>query len=235
MIPSSPHRLPWAPSPTSHQKKASETLAKTAKKPAAASSARRNRDAEILEAATSVFSQKGYSAASLQEIADRVGILKGSLYHYIDSKESLLFRILENSHQEAAGIMRSVDELALSTEQKFITYIQQLVLWYMQHLDRAALYQNEWRFLDGDFGKEVRGQRRGFTAYMRQMIEDAIAEGLAPEDLDVATATRFVLSAIDSIPSWFRTGAPEHPSELAASIATLAHATVFTSREMPAG
>ena len=209
------------------------TVARTATEPSAVPSSRRNRDAEILEAATSVFAQKGYSAASLQEIADRVGILKGSLYHYIDSKESLLFRILDGSHTSAMEIMNEVDALSLPTEQKFVTYVERVVLWYLQHLERAGLYQNEWRFLEGDFAHEVRTHRRNFNAYMRGMIDAAVSEGLAPKDLDAETATRFVLSAIDSIPSWFRTSPPADPEAFSRGIAELSHATVFASRTMP--
>ena len=135
-------------------------MARIATEPPAVSSSRRNRDVEIMDAATSVFSHKGYSGASLQEIADKVGILKGSLYHYIDSKESLLFRILDGSHTSAMEIMVEVDALGLATEQKFLTYVEKVVLWYLQHLDRAGLYQNEWRFLEGEFAQQVRSHRR---------------------------------------------------------------------------
>lgn len=207
----------------------------TATEPSAAPSHRRNRDAEILEAATNVFSHKGYSAASLQEIADRVGILKGSLYHYIDSKESLLFRILDGSHTSAMEIMREVDALGLSCEQKFLTYVERVVVWYLNNLDRAGLYQNEWRYLKGDFATEVRVHRRKFTAYLRAIVDGAVLEGLAPPQLDAETATRFVLSAIDSIPSWFRTHPPENPQEFATKIADLAHASVFSTRRLPSG
>lgn len=210
-------------------------MAKIATEPPAVSSNRRNRDIEILDAATSVFSHKGYSGASLQEIADKVGILKGSLYHYIDSKESLLFRILDGSHTSAMQIMVEVDALALGTEQKFLTYVEKVVLWYLQHLDRAGLYQNEWRFLEGEFAQQVRSHRRNFNAYMRAMIDAAVSEGLAPRNLDVETATSFVLSAIDSIPSWFRTHPPTDPQAFALSIAELAHASVFSSRALPKG
>lgn len=192
--------------------------------------ARRNRDGEIIDAATTVFSQKGYSAASLQEIADRVGILKGSLYHYIDSKESLLFRILQGSHEEATAIMNEVDALDLATDAKFRTYVNRLVTWYLSHRERTGLYQNEWRFLEGDFGKQVRAQRRTFNAYMRAIIDAAVEEGLAPADLDTDLATKWVLSAIDSIPSWYRTTPPKHIDDLAASITSMAHATIFLSR-----
>jgi DNA-binding transcriptional regulator YbjK len=64
--------------------------------------ARRNRSDEILQAAIEIFHQKGYAAASIQDVADTVGVLKGSLYHYIDSKEDLLARIFEGS-----GLARS--------------------------------------------------------------------------------------------------------------------------------
>ncbi len=191
---------------------------------------RRNRDREILDAATTVFSHKGYSAASLQEIADRVGILKGSLYHYIDSKESLLFRILQNSHEDATAIMSEVDALDLPTEEKFRAYVLKLVTWYLTHLERTSLYQNEWRFLEGEFGEKVRAQRRAFSLYMKEIIDAAVEEGLAWPDLDTALATRFILSAIDSIPSWYRLTPPKQIDDIAASLTAMSHSTVFLPR-----
>src|SRR4051812_25001793 len=61
------------------------------RRPGSAKSKKRNREAEVIDAAVEVFFEKGYSAASIQDVADRVGVLKGSLYYYIDSKEDLLF------------------------------------------------------------------------------------------------------------------------------------------------
>src|SRR5579875_2526973 len=52
-----------------------------------------NRQKEIALAAIKLFEQKGYHATSVQDIADEVGIQKGSLYHYIHSKEDLLMQI----------------------------------------------------------------------------------------------------------------------------------------------
>jgi AcrR family transcriptional regulator len=50
----------------------------------------------IYEAALDAFSENGYAGASLRDIARRVGIEVASLYNHIDSKEELLFRIIEN-------------------------------------------------------------------------------------------------------------------------------------------
>src|SRR5579875_524409 len=50
---------------------------------------------DIVAAAAKVFRTKGYHAATVQDIADEVGILKGSLYHHLDSKEELLYLVVK--------------------------------------------------------------------------------------------------------------------------------------------
>src|SRR5690242_13433489 len=46
----------------------------------------KKRDREVLDTAARVFYERGYSDASVQDVADELGILKGSLYHYIKTK-----------------------------------------------------------------------------------------------------------------------------------------------------
>src|SRR6476659_1120042 len=50
---------------------------------------------DIIAAAAKVFQTKGYHAASVQDIADAVGILKGTLYHHVKSKEALQYLIVK--------------------------------------------------------------------------------------------------------------------------------------------
>jgi AcrR family transcriptional regulator len=49
----------------------------------------------ILEAALSVFSDLGYAQATLNDVAERVGVTKGCLYHYFESKERLLLELIQ--------------------------------------------------------------------------------------------------------------------------------------------
>ena len=46
---------------------------------------------ELLEISARIFAQKGYRSTTLQDIADEFGVLKGSLYHYIRSKDDILY------------------------------------------------------------------------------------------------------------------------------------------------
>ena len=69
---------------------------------------REERWSELIEVATDVFYAKGYDAASLQDSADRLGMLKGSLYYYIRSKEDLLFDVIKAVHEEGLANIKSL-------------------------------------------------------------------------------------------------------------------------------
>src|SRR4026207_1251516 len=71
----------------------------------------KKRDRGVLAGAARVFYERGYSDASVQDVADELGILKGSLYHYIDTKEDLLFRLLEEVHVDVQRILEEVEAL----------------------------------------------------------------------------------------------------------------------------
>src|SRR3954470_12301411 len=74
-----------------------------------ASKAATSREDEILAAAARIFREKGYHAASVRDIAESVGLLKGSLYHYIRSKEELLARLFDGALE---GTVRELDLIA---------------------------------------------------------------------------------------------------------------------------
>jgi AcrR family transcriptional regulator len=57
----------------------------------------------ILEAALSVFSDLGYTQATLNDVADRLGVTKGCLYHYFESKERLLLELIR--HRLGAAVI----------------------------------------------------------------------------------------------------------------------------------
>ena len=61
--------------------------------------------AEIVDAAGEEFDERGYAAARIEDIAARVGLLKGSLYYYIDSKEDLLFAIVDGDHDRGIAVI----------------------------------------------------------------------------------------------------------------------------------
>lgn len=184
---------------------------------------RRNREGEVIDAAVEVFYRKGYSAASIQDVAERVGVLKGSLYHYISSKEDLLFRIFEGSHEQAVALMEDVAGRGLPPRQHLEAYVNEMVHWYLGNLERVSLYFNAWRHLTGDNAAAVRRHRELFYDYLHEILvagRDQLRSGG-----DTRLAAFYILGAINNIPDWYRRSgfsAARVASEFAAMSASLA-------------
>jgi AcrR family transcriptional regulator len=177
--------------------------------------ARRNRDREVIDAAIEIFSRKGYAAASMQDVADAVGLLKGSLYHYIDSKEELLFRIFDESHRQAMELIDEVVALDLPALQRMHTYFERYVTWYLHNVERVGLYFNERRYLDGARRETVVTQGRFYARFLQDMIEEAQAAGDVPADVDPKMSAFFIMGAVNAVPDWYRPEGPESPAAVA--------------------
>src|SRR5215213_1607556 len=145
---------------------------------------RRNREAEVLDAAIEVFCQKGYSGASIQGVADRVGVLKGSLYYYIRSKEDLLARIVDEVHRQSTDILDEVLALELSAIDRVRIYIERHVEWYLGNIKQVSVFFREWRLLTGERLAIVLERRRGYDRAVRDLIAAAQTAGDVPADID---------------------------------------------------
>jgi len=118
-----------------------------------------NREAQVIDAAIEVFYQRGYAASTIQDVADKVGVLKGSLYHYIDSKEDLLHRIFTESYEQSAVLLAESAALDAPPLDRLHSYFQAYVLWYLNNVERVSLYFNDWKALTGKRRAEVIDQR----------------------------------------------------------------------------
>lgn len=187
------------------------------------------REQQIEEAAISVFSRKGYAAATLQDIADAVGILKGSLFHYISSKESLLYRILIQAHEEALQLMKELDNLDLPPDEHLREFAIRLAHLYLGNRERTILYFTEWKHVTGENLEQVSEHRRQFEAYLRQIITRCQKAALAPEGMNIRVATLYVLSAINGVVDWQPVLGRLSASGIASEVADLTCSTVLAA------
>ena len=61
-----------------------------------------NSDDRIMEAALKLFAAKGFEATGIREIAESVNLSSAALYHYIGTKDDLLFKIMSDSLQRSS-------------------------------------------------------------------------------------------------------------------------------------
>lgn len=148
------------------------------------------------------MSERGYAATSVQEIADRVGVLKGSLYHYFSSKEELLFRVLSESHAESDRIAEEVKALGLEPIDELSEFLRRLCQWYLTHVDRANIYFTEARQLTGDRFEQTQRLGKQFVNSLQALIVAAQDRGQIQSPLDAVVLTDFVLGALNGVRAW---------------------------------
>lgn len=188
------------------------------------------RDREVLDAAIEIFWRKGYSAAYISDVADQLGMLKGSLYYYVDSKEDLLMRIIQAAHDDAVGILAEIEALEVSALHRLRIFVERYVLWSLENLESVGLYFREWHSLTGERRETVRQQRKAFERFVSDLIASAQREGDAPDDQDVHTLMFFLLSAMNSVWAWYRRDGPLTPQQVAGRYSTMVVATVTGTR-----
>ena len=197
----------------------------------AGSRERRNRREDVIEAAVRVFHKKGYASASIQDVADRVGVLKGSLYHYIDSKEDLLARLFEDSAGHFTEMLDEASGLDERPVERLRSFARSCSLWYLQNIERVAIYASEWGHLTGNRRKDVMAIREDYERRLAGLIEGVKEAGEAAPDLDVNFATYFIFGALNGLPDWYRRRGPDPAERIADAYAELIVATVVGARQ----
>jgi len=155
------------------------------------------KDAQIFAEAVRIFGEKGYHATSMQNIADAVGLQKGSLYHYISSKEELLFKIFERSTGALTRELETIIGSSDSPNEKLERAIQAHLTALCEQLDIYTVYLSERRVLSGRTHARVRteGERHA------RLLEQIIKEGIAAKDFR-AVDSKMVAHAILGMCNW---------------------------------
>jgi AcrR family transcriptional regulator len=198
--------------------------------PAGPTRARRKRDDEVVSAAAKVFYERGYSAATVQDIADELGILKGSLYHYIKTKEDLLFRLFEEVHKGVEAILEEVLAVeGLNPLERLELYVRRQIVNNLNDLVRISIYYHELDRLSEDRRRAVIAWRRRHDRFMRDLIRQAQEEGLADASVDAGMLANCVFATVIWPYRWFHAGSKDTPESIADTCAA------FVSRGIKGG
>jgi AcrR family transcriptional regulator len=165
-------------------------------------SARRD---ELTRQAARLFAQKGYHGTSIGEIAEALGVQKGSLYAHIDSKQDLLYAMmLEGARAFHAGLDEIPDDVRPVEKIRFALRSHLRVV--ADQLDVATVFVQEWRYLEGERRDEILGERRRYEERIRALFREGRDLGELRSDLDDATAALLALSAANWAYTWLQPG-----------------------------
>jgi AcrR family transcriptional regulator len=161
---------------------------------------------QVVEAATEVFAEKGYRAATLQDIASKVGILKGSLYYYIEVKEDLLFEIIRRGHLRGLSFVQE-DEVIASADPP--TRLAALIRRWMDGLQflGATLQVSEHdfrRYVTGERRNQILELRKQIAAVPYDIVSAGIQDGSFSEVIDAGVVTSTLFRVLNTTLQWYR-------------------------------
>ena len=161
------------------------------------------REDEILAAAARIFREKGYHGTSVRDIAEAVGLLKGSLYHYIRSKEELLARLFEGLLEDTVRELGSIVARDASPEARLRDMVRSYAGAVMAQHDAVGLYLREWRSLPPTELAGLGARRRRMRALFTDVIDDGVRAGsFAAGDAKIAALA--ILGSCNWLYEWYR-------------------------------
>lgn len=174
----------------------------------------------ILEAASQIFSQKGFQATSMQDIAEAVKLQKGSLYHHYSSKQAILLAVLDRAIETLGEHIQEVIAMPLPPEEKLRQGIRVYLQVLMEHRSLTSVLLLEHRSLDPSQQTQHILQRDRFERQWRDLVEEGMAEGIFTPG-DPGLVTRALLGVMNWSITWYRMDGRYNIDEIAGQIADL--------------
>jgi AcrR family transcriptional regulator len=166
------------------------------------------REQQIVDAAAEVFFRKGYAAANVEDVADIVGMLKGSLYYYFDSKEDLLYRIIKSIHLTAGQTLVECEAVGGTPLARLDYFVRVHVRKLTISLAYTRVFYTEFAHLSGDRYAEIVAERRTYEAYLHRLIVAGQEERQFCRKRDAHLSTMAILTLLNSVHLWFRLTGP---------------------------
>ena len=155
--------------------------------------------------AARLFAERGYDGTSMGDVAEAMGLQKGSLYSLTDSKQALLADAVREGAAAFHAALDAVPEDAPAIERIRLALRGHLGVVAGQ-LAVATVFTREWRALEGVARDEIVDARRRYEQRWRLLFREGVERGELRVDLDADAAALLVLSAANWAYTWLRPG-----------------------------
>ena len=158
----------------------------------------------IIAKAAKLFREKGFSATSMRDLAEHVGVEAASLYNHIASKAEILQEIC---FKTANNFTQHIEEVDAAPGKNAIDKLQAILRFHIRQMvdnyEEVYVTDREWKHLTDPYLSNIQNQRRAYRQRIASIIEDGIRNGEIKE-IDAPTAVLIMLHAVSGIESWHR-------------------------------
>ncbi|NUT56796.1 MAG: TetR/AcrR family transcriptional regulator [Thermoleophilia bacterium] len=174
--------------------------------------------------AAGLFRERGYDATSMQEIADRMGILKGSVYHYVKTKEDLLWMVVEPPLLE---LVTNAQEILTEDGRPLSERLRRAMIAHAESFEEHyphmfVMTRENGETLSAKRRQDLDGLRRKYFQVWRKAIVEGQKTGEIRSDVDPSIAVHGIFGMINWMFRWFKTGGRASARDVADQFATIA-------------
>ena len=132
----------------------------------------------VLLAAAKVFAKHGYWTTSIDQIAEELGLTKGSVYYYFSSKEDIFAEIQTSSLTAALDRLESATARGGPPAEVLRVAIAEQIRDVLEGLDQYAVLLRDPHVLSEDKQRALRAMQRRYERTVQEVIERGISEGV---------------------------------------------------------
>ncbi len=183
---------------------------------------------EIVATAGKLFAERGFDNTSLQDIGDAVGVLKGSLYHYIESKEQLLYDVIRHGHDGLLENIRMCKELDAGPAETLVAFATGHIILnvHPERYERGIVFLRDSMRLSEEKRQLVLRDRDRYTKFLHKILRDGQKQEIFCPDLDTRLCAFGILGTLNSFHRWYRPGGSSSPEEIAREFSAFIFASV---------
>ncbi len=132
---------------------------------------------QVAEAAAKLFREKGYHGTSMQDIADAVGIHKGSLYPHIRSKDALLYQVINGALQTTTQQLEVIADSPVPPIEKLRDAVEGHIRSTIAHRDRIAVFLEASKYLSPARRRSALKQQRRYESLIERILDEGVQAG----------------------------------------------------------
>ena len=161
------------------------------------------KEQEIITAAAQLFKEKGYRATTLEDIAAAVGMLKGSLYYYIRSKEELLYLVVRDPIRQAYNKLEEIVKSEAPATTKIAQAIANHMTLFHQHYPHIAVYLHDFHNLKQKLQDNAIETPKHYQRLWAALLQQGVETGELRPDLDVKVTGYAILGMSNWVYRWY--------------------------------
>lgn len=173
---------------------------------------------EIVTVAAHVFSDRGFEAATLRDVAVAMGTDRASLYYYFGSKEELLQEIVRQALGRDIEAAEAVKRSKASTKDKIAALIEAMVNSYATNYPHMSVYIEDLGRIarqDSEWSIDVIARTRAYESLVNSILAKGQRDGTLRKDLPVGLTALALFGMVNWMHRWYRPTIKWSPEEVA--------------------